>query len=119
MTLTTISTSTLDTIFNIIRRKEAWKKEGEAIKKLEAIYQSEISKAKDALHRTRTGELMTVQSMDDDHLFNTIKMYMSTHHDNIQQIPRKYLEEAKVRPGMLEKVIAIETVIEPEEFSDW
>ncbi len=43
----------LDTVLTIIRRKEAWEKEGRAIKRLEAIYQNEISEASKQLHKTR------------------------------------------------------------------
>jgi len=116
MTLTTLSTSTLDTIFNIIRRKEAWEKEGKAIRKMESIYAEEIKEASKQLHRTRWGDLMTVQSMNDDHLLATIKLYLRNSHDDFSDIPKKYLDEAKARPGLLEKVIAIETVIEQDGF---
>lgn len=58
---------------------------------------------------------MSVQSMDDDHLINTIKMYLSSSHDNFNSVPKKYLDEAKARPGVLEKIIAIETVIEQDD----
>lgn len=110
----------LDTIFLIIRRKEAWVKEGNAIEKLEAIYRDEIKEASKQLHRTRWGDLMTVQSMTDDHLFSTIKVYLSHNHDDFSNVPKKYLDEAKRRDGMLEKIIAIETVIEetPEDDFD-
>lgn len=115
MTLTTTTANILDTIFNIIRRREAWEKEGKAIKRLEAIYRDEIQEASKQLHRTRWGDLMTVQSMTDDHLLNTIKMYLTNNRDNYSDIPKKYLDEAKRRDGMLEKIIAIETVIEEDE----
>ncbi len=120
MTLTTPTTSTLDTIFNIIRRKEAHIKEWKAIARLEAIYADEIREASKQLHRTRAWDLMTVQSMDDDHLINTIKMYLSSSHDNFKSVPKKYLDEAKARPGVLDKILAIETVIEQddEDFED-
>lgn len=118
MTLTTLSTTTLDTIFNLIRRKEAWEKEGKAIKKLEAIYRDEIREASKQLHRTRWGDLMTVQSMTDDHLIATIKVYLSHNHDDFSDVPKKYLDEAKRRDGMLERVIAIETVIEGNALDD-
>jgi len=119
MTLTTISTTTLDTIFNIIRRKEAWEKEGKAIKKLEAIYRDEMAEASKQLHRTRWGDLMTVQSMTDDHLLATIKVYLSHNHDDFSDVPKKYLDEAKRRDGMLEKIIAIETVIDQDPDDDF
>ena len=115
MTLTTVSSSTLDTVSNIIRRKEAHIKEWKAIQKLEAIYQDEIKEASHQLHRTRSGDLLTVQSMTDDHLLNTIKSYLTHNRDNFSDVPRKYLDEAKSRPGMLDKIIEIETVIEWEQ----
>ena len=115
MTLTTISTSTLDTVFNIIRRKEAHIKEWKAIAKLEDLYRDEIQEASKQLHRTRSGDLLTVQSMTDDHLLNTIKMYLSHNHDDFADVPKKYLDEAKSRNGMLEKILDIETVIEWEQ----
>lgn len=119
MTLTTISTSMLDTIFLIIRRKEAWVKEGKAIEKLEAIYRDEIKEASTQLHRTRSGDLMTVQSMTDDHLLATIKLYLTHNHDDFSDVPKKYLDEAKRRDGMLEKIIAIETVVDQDDDDDF
>lgn len=104
----------LDTIFAIIRRKEAHIKEGKAIEKLEAIYRDEIKEASTQLHRTRWGDLMTVQSMTDDHLLSTIKVYLSHNHDDFSEVPKKYLDEAKRRDGMLEKIITIETVIDQD-----
>ena len=108
----------LDTIFLIIRRKEAWVKEGKAIEKLEAIYKDEIKEASTQLHRTRWGDLMTVQSMTDEHLLATVKVYLSHNHDDFSDVPKKYLDEAKRRDGMLEKIIAIDTVIEQEWYDD-
>lgn len=61
---------------------------------------------------------MTVQSMTDDHLIATIKVYLSHNHDDFSDVPKKYLDEAKRRDGMLERVIAIETVIEGNALDD-
>lgn len=107
----------LDQLFAIIQRREAWKKEGKAIDKLESIYEGELASISKQLHRTADGTILIIQNMTDDHLRNTVKMILRKYRGDFKQIPKQYLTEVKNRPGMLEELIDYEVVIEQEEFS--
>ena len=116
MTLTTITDkSLLDQLFAIIKRRQDWGKEWQAIEKLEAIYADELKAIGSQLHTTADGSMILIQNMTDEHLTNTIKLILRRHKGNFKQIPKVYLNEAKRRPWMLDDLIKYEPVIEIEE----
>lgn len=119
MNLPTVTDPTiLDSLFSIIKRRQDWVKEWKAIDKLEAIYQDELKEISKQLHTTATGETILIQNMEDDHLINTIKLILRRHHWDFKQIPKVYLNEAKRRPWILDKIIDYTPVIELDDTFD-
>lgn len=108
----------LDTLLVIIKRKQDHWKEGKAIRKLEAIYQSELKSIQDKMHRTKDWTITLIESMDDDHLLNTIKLFLRQNRWEFSSVPKRYLDEAKKRKGLLEQLLEYEPVIEMEDEED-
>jgi hypothetical protein len=110
----------LSILTDIIRRKQLHTQEGVAIKKLEAIYASELKAAQDQIHRMGTWGIIMIHDMEDSHLLNTIKLYLRQNRGEYRAIPTQYIEEAKRRDGIIEQIIAYEPVIEQEDNAeDW
>ena len=107
--------NTLDILLNLINRKSAHIREGKAIDKLYAIYKKELKAMEGQMHSTANGTLMLISAMTDDHLFNTIQLFARKNYGDLSNIPDKFMDEAKKRPGMVERISNIESVIEPEE----
>ena len=112
-----INSTPTSVILDLIKRKEAHIREGKQLERLFKVYREELIATEKELHRTRDGKIMTVQSMEDSHLINTIKTYMTN--DDILDVPDKYLKEAK-RRGIVDQVLDITmTLEEPESLDDW
>lgn len=119
MTLTTTQDQNiLDILMVIIKRKQDYEKEGKAIKKLEAIYSEELKAIASKMHKTAGGELTLIENMTDEHLLNTIKVFLRNNHWDYSDVPKRYLDEAKKRKGMLEQLIDYEVVIEQDDRID-
>lgn len=113
MTITTTENKTLmENLLMIISRREAWKKEGIDIDKLESIYRDELSQIQKQMHTQADGKIILISSMDDQHLMNTVKLILNRHKWDYKQIPRVYLNEMKQRTWMVEKLIEYTPVIE-------
>ncbi len=113
MTITTTENKTLmENLLMIISRREAWKKEGRDIDKLESIYRDELSQIQKQMHTGADGKIILISSMDDQHLMNTVKLILNRHKWDFKQIPKVYLNEMKQRTWMVEKLIAYTPVIE-------
>jgi len=120
MTLTTTQDQTLlDTLMTLIKRKQAHDKEWRDLDKLYSIYRKELREMEWLMHKTADGTIVIVSNMDDDHLFNTIKLILNRNHWDFSSIPDKYLQEAKRRPWMLDRILTINSVIEPEDEEEW
>jgi len=80
MTITTTENKTLmENLLMIISRREAWKKEGIDIDKLESIYRDELSQIQKQMHTQADGKIILISSMDDQHLMNTVKLILNRH----------------------------------------
>lgn len=80
MTITTTENKTLmENLLTIISRREAWKKEGRDIDKLESIYRDELSQIQKQMHTQADGKIILISSMDDEHLMNTVKLILNRH----------------------------------------
>lgn len=113
MTITTTENKTLmENLLTIISRREAWKKEGRDIDKLESIYRDELSQIQKQMHTQADGKIILISSMDDEHLMNTVKLILRRHKWDFKQISKVYLNEMKQRTWMIEKLIAYTPVIE-------
>lgn len=113
MTITTTENKTLmENLLTIISRREAWKKEGIDIDKLESIYRDELSQIQKQMHTQADGKIILISSMDDQHLMNTVKLILNRHKWDYKQIPRVYLNEMKQRTWMVEKLIAYTPIME-------
>ncbi len=119
MTLTTITDPTLlDTLMNLIKRKQAHDREWRDLEKLYSIYKKELREMEWLMHKTADGTIIIVSNMDDDHLFNTIRLILNRNHWDFDSIPDKYISEAKRRTWMLDRILAINSVIESDEDED-
>jgi len=108
MTITTIEKQNiLTTVLSIIKRKNDHKKEWEAIAKLELFYASDIKDIQNRLHKVNW-EYITIDSMTDDHLYNTIKQALVSNRGNWERINKKYIDEAKMRPTLMERILTID-----------
>ena len=107
VTTQTMYPDKLSTVLSIIERKLAHKKEWDAIKRLEAFYENDIKEISKKLHKVN-GSFIVIDTMTDDHLFNTIKQQLVQNRGDFKAINSKYINEAKNRPQVMERVLAIE-----------
>jgi len=107
VTTQTMYPDKLSTVLSIIERKLAHKKEWDAIKRLEAFYENDIKDISKKLHKVNWS-FIVIDTMTDDHLFNTIKQQLVQNRWDFKAINSKYINEAKNRPQVMERVLAIE-----------
>lgn len=86
-----------DNIKKFVASKIALKKALKNMEALEELYQDEIQEAGNILHITGDGVTMFVSEMDDAHLLNTIKLFVSRGYRINDHRVKKYIDEAKKR----------------------
>jgi thioredoxin reductase len=92
---------------NLITTKQAMQKALEDIKKIERVYSEEISEYKGSMHITRGGDIVFIEDMTNEHLLNTIGVFLRAGYSYNSAGAKKYVKEVKKR-GLVSEMLALE-----------
>lgn len=99
---TTWMKSTLEQVLELIKRESELKAELAQIEKKKLFYKDELVEVQNMVHTTASGEKILINLMTEEHLINTVNMYIR--HKGLSGVPSKYLNEVKVR-WLIDKVV--------------
>lgn len=107
----TLTQNNIQDIKKIISKKEELEKELKKIDNYLRIYKKEIKQMENIMHRTKTGDLMLVSEMENDHLLNTINFMLKRGFRIDDKSIQKYIDEVKKR-NLVDKVLEMTTETE-------
>ncbi len=91
---------------NLITAKGALEKALKEVKMLESIYSDEMREYKNAMHITRAGEIIFIEDMDNEHLLNTVKLFIRGGMSYKNAGLKKYINEVKKR-GLVADILDV------------